>query len=88
MNRRVVCARGGLPVDVLTVIEEPEPAAPERVRTALESWPTSWSTRYGPARSAPSSSAPGSRRYLYGSPQGASGMHGLEQWVIDNVGPR
>ena len=25
--------------------------------------PTSWSTRYGPARSAPSSSAPGSRRY-------------------------
>jgi NADPH:quinone reductase-like Zn-dependent oxidoreductase len=33
------------------------------LRTALESWPTSWSTRYGPARSARSSSAPGSRRY-------------------------
>jgi NADPH:quinone reductase-like Zn-dependent oxidoreductase len=30
MNRRVVCTRGGLPADVLTVIEEPEPAAPER----------------------------------------------------------
>ncbi|MFF5017716.1 zinc-binding dehydrogenase [Streptomyces sp. NPDC001165] len=30
MNRRVVHARGGLPGDVLTVIEEPEPAAPER----------------------------------------------------------
>jgi hypothetical protein len=30
MNRRVVCTCGGLPADVLTVIEEPEPAAPER----------------------------------------------------------
>ncbi|MGW2089509.1 alcohol dehydrogenase catalytic domain-containing protein [Streptomyces sp. NPDC001880] len=29
MNRRVVYPRGGLPADVLTVIEEPEPAAPE-----------------------------------------------------------
>ncbi|MEE1810132.1 zinc-binding dehydrogenase [Streptomyces sp. BE133] len=28
MNRRVVYARGGLPADVLTVIEEPESAAP------------------------------------------------------------
>ncbi|MEV6765656.1 zinc-binding dehydrogenase [Streptomyces sp. NPDC051105] len=28
MNRRVVCTRGGLPADVLTVIEEPEPEAP------------------------------------------------------------
>ncbi|WP_405885347.1 zinc-binding dehydrogenase [Streptomyces sp. NBC_01136] len=28
MNRRVVCTRGGLPADVLTVIEEPAPAAP------------------------------------------------------------
>ena len=28
MNRRVVYARGGRPADVLTVIEEPEPAAP------------------------------------------------------------
>jgi NADPH:quinone reductase-like Zn-dependent oxidoreductase len=30
MNRRVVYTRGGLPGDVLTVIEDPEPAAPER----------------------------------------------------------
>jgi NADPH:quinone reductase-like Zn-dependent oxidoreductase len=30
MNRRVVCTRGGSPADVLTVIEEPEPAAPVR----------------------------------------------------------
>ncbi|MFE7211956.1 zinc-binding dehydrogenase [Streptomyces sp. NPDC001698] len=30
MNRRVVHTRGGLPADVLTVIEEPEPTAPER----------------------------------------------------------
>jgi NADPH:quinone reductase-like Zn-dependent oxidoreductase len=30
MNRRVVYTRGGSPADVLTVIEEPEPAAPER----------------------------------------------------------
>ncbi|MPY49702.1 zinc-binding dehydrogenase [Streptomyces acidicola] len=30
MNRRVVYTRGGLPADVLTVIEEPEPAGPER----------------------------------------------------------
>ncbi|GGJ36767.1 alcohol dehydrogenase [Streptomyces brasiliensis] len=30
MNRRVVHTRGGSPADVLTVIEEPEPAAPER----------------------------------------------------------
>src|SRR5258708_5422891 len=30
MNRRVVCTPGGLHADVLTVIEEPEPAAPER----------------------------------------------------------
>ncbi|MFC9621725.1 zinc-binding dehydrogenase [Streptomyces sp. NPDC056930] len=29
MNRRVVYTRGGLPADVLTVIEEPEPSAPE-----------------------------------------------------------
>lgn len=28
MNRRVIYARGGLPAEVLTVIEEPEPAAP------------------------------------------------------------
>ncbi|MGW6404502.1 alcohol dehydrogenase catalytic domain-containing protein [Streptomyces sp. NPDC055134] len=28
MNRRVVYTRGGLPADVLTVIEEPEPEAP------------------------------------------------------------
>jgi NADPH:quinone reductase-like Zn-dependent oxidoreductase len=28
MNRRVVYTRGGSPADVLTVIEEPEPAAP------------------------------------------------------------
>ncbi|MFF4791533.1 zinc-binding dehydrogenase [Streptomyces sp. NPDC001276] len=31
-------------------------------RTALANWPTPWSTRYGPARSASSSSAPDSRR--------------------------
>ncbi|MEU1941880.1 zinc-binding dehydrogenase [Streptomyces sp. NPDC020125] len=30
MNRRVVYTRGGSPADVLTVIEEPEPAAPGR----------------------------------------------------------
>ncbi|WP_406500000.1 zinc-binding dehydrogenase [Streptomyces sp. NBC_00846] len=30
MNRRVVHTRGGLPADVLTIIEELEPAAPER----------------------------------------------------------
>ncbi|MFE4959084.1 alcohol dehydrogenase catalytic domain-containing protein [Streptomyces sp. NPDC056653] len=30
MNRRVVYTRGGSPADVLTVIEEPEPPAPER----------------------------------------------------------
>ncbi|MER5687872.1 zinc-binding dehydrogenase [Streptomyces sp. NPDC002205] len=30
MNRRVVYTRGGSPPDVLTVIEEPEPPAPER----------------------------------------------------------
>ncbi|MCX4734506.1 zinc-binding dehydrogenase [Streptomyces sp. NBC_01363] len=30
MNRRVVYTRGGSPADVLTLIEEPEPAAPER----------------------------------------------------------
>ncbi|MFF8913303.1 zinc-binding dehydrogenase [Streptomyces sp. NPDC015032] len=30
MNRRVVHTRGGAPADVLTVIEEPEPAAPGR----------------------------------------------------------
>ncbi|KUJ35065.1 zinc-binding dehydrogenase [Streptomyces sp. MI02-2A] len=30
MNRRVVYTRGGSPADVLTVIEEPEPEAPER----------------------------------------------------------
>ncbi|MGW0693124.1 MULTISPECIES: zinc-binding dehydrogenase [unclassified Streptomyces] len=30
MNRRVVYTRGGSPADVLTVIEEPEPAEPER----------------------------------------------------------
>ncbi|MEU0968984.1 zinc-binding dehydrogenase [Streptomyces sp. NPDC005917] len=30
MNRRVVYTRGGSPADVLTVIEEPEPGAPER----------------------------------------------------------
>ncbi|MFJ9680553.1 zinc-binding dehydrogenase [Streptomyces sp. NPDC101194] len=30
MNRRVVHTRGGLPADVLTVVEEPEPAAPEQ----------------------------------------------------------
>ncbi|MET8331868.1 zinc-binding dehydrogenase [Streptomyces sp. NPDC005181] len=30
MNRRVVYTRGGSPAAVLTVIEEPEPAAPER----------------------------------------------------------
>ncbi|GAA1243399.1 zinc-binding dehydrogenase [Pseudonocardia aurantiaca] len=30
MNRRVAYTRGGLPADVLTVTEEPEPAAPER----------------------------------------------------------
>ncbi|MGW2857889.1 alcohol dehydrogenase catalytic domain-containing protein, partial [Streptomyces sp. NPDC001215] len=28
MNRRVVHTRGGTPADVLTVVEEPEPAAP------------------------------------------------------------
>ncbi|MGY0055163.1 zinc-binding dehydrogenase [Streptomyces sp. LZ34] len=30
MNRRVVYPRGGSPADVLTVIDEPEPAVPER----------------------------------------------------------
>ncbi|WP_327434652.1 zinc-binding dehydrogenase [Streptomyces sp. NBC_01236] len=30
MNRRVVYTRGGSPADVLTVIEEPKPTAPER----------------------------------------------------------
>lgn len=35
MNRRVAYTRGGSPADVLTVIEEPDPAAPERGRVLI-----------------------------------------------------
>ncbi|MFJ3306644.1 zinc-binding dehydrogenase [Streptomyces sp. NPDC086549] len=35
MNRRVVYTHGGSPADVLTVIEEPEPAAPEGGRVLI-----------------------------------------------------
>ena len=37
MNRRVVCTRGGLAADVLTVIEEPASAAPERGQVLIRS---------------------------------------------------
>jgi NADPH:quinone reductase-like Zn-dependent oxidoreductase len=41
MNRRVVYTRGGSPADVLAVVEEPEPAAPETGQVLVRTKPSS-----------------------------------------------
>ena len=77
MNRRVVCTRGGLPADVLTAIEEAEPAAPERGQVLIRT--TAFPVHPGDLLAIEAACKAGS---------GRRGGHRLEQWVIDNVGPR
>jgi NADPH:quinone reductase-like Zn-dependent oxidoreductase len=82
MNGRVVCTRGGLPADVLTVIEEPEPAAPERGQVLIRT--TAFPVHPGDLLAIEA----GLPRDGCKAGSGRRGAHRLEQWVIDNVGPR